>query len=173
MGVNMLLTIGGVLLLSTFVLYANGLLFDNTRISADNEYVITAIALAQSVIDESKMKAFDENVLAGPVTSAASLTLANLLGTDGGESTSTPDTADANGAASFAAFDDIDDYNGYVRIVHTPRAENYRIQTAVVYASATNPDSVKSIQTFCKKMTVTVTSPFFAQPVRLSYAFTY
>ena len=37
MGVNMLLTIGGIILLSTFVLYANGLMFDNVEISSDNE----------------------------------------------------------------------------------------------------------------------------------------
>lgn len=174
MGLNMLLTIGGVILLSTFVLYANGLLFDNARIASDNEYVITAIALGQSVIDEAKMKAFDENTVTGTVSSPGGLTNAYLLGREGGgEVVSIPDTAGVHGAASFATFDDIDDYDGYIRIVNTPRAENYRIATTVAYASETFPDSAKSVQTYCKKMTVTVTSAFFIQPVRLSYAFTY
>jgi hypothetical protein len=173
MGVNMLLTIGGVILFSTFVLYANGLLSDNTAISSDNEYVITAIALGQSVIDEAKTKAFDENVIAGPPVSEASFTAVNALGPEAGEAVALPDTAQNAGAASFAAFDDIDDYNGYVRIVHTPRAENYRVTSSVVYASETNPDSTRSTPTYCKRMMVTVSSPYFKQPVALSYAFTY
>jgi hypothetical protein len=174
MGVNMLLTIGGVILFSTFVLYTNVLMFDNVKVSADNEFVITAISLAQSVIDEAKMKAFDENTVSGSVTSPSSLTPSNSLSSEGsGEAVSNPDTAQQNGSASLTKFDDIDDYNGYVRLVDTPRAENYRIETAVNYASETYPDSIKSSQTFCKKMTVTVTSPFIPQPIRLSYAFTY
>ncbi len=174
MGVNMLLTIGGIILLSTFILYANGLMFDNVEISSDNEYIITAIALGQSVIDEAKTKAFDENTVSKTVTSPAGLTAVNALGRDGsGEAVSNPDTVQEDGAAAFTKFDDIDDYNGYVRWVNTPRAENYSVQAAVTYASETYPDSSKSIQTFCKKMTVTVTSPFFPQPVILTYAFTY
>ena len=86
---------------------------------------------------------------------------------------SNPDTATESGVAAFTKFDDLDDYNGYVRLVNTPRAENYRVEAAVSYASVTFPDSSKSTQTFCKKMTVTVTSPFFPQPVILTYAFTY
>jgi hypothetical protein len=173
MGLNMLLTIGGILLLSTFVLYANGLLFDNSKIAADNEFVITAISIGQSVIDEAKTKAFDEQTVAGTVTLRTDLTSSYSLGTDGGEAVSNPDTASESGSASFSRFDDVDDYNGYIRLVNTPRAEKYRVLAAVSYASETYPDSSKLAQTFCKRITVTVTSPFFAQPVTLFYAFTY
>ncbi len=174
MGVNMLLTIGGIVLLSTFVLFANGLLSDNIETSSDNEFMITAISLAQSVIDEAKAKAFDEITISDSVTSPTDLTSANLLGRDGfGESVSNPDTAQADQCQSFSQFDDLDDYNGYVRLVNTPRAEGYRVSASVSYASVTYPDSVKSSQTFCKRMVVTVTSPYFPQPVQLMYAFTY
>ena len=173
MGVNMLLTIGGIILLSTFILYASGLMSDNVKISSDNEYVITAIGLGQSLIEEAKLKAFDEATAAGTVNAASQLSAANILGSDNGETVQNPDTAAANGSASFAKFDDVDDYNGYVRIVNTPRAENYRVRATVNYASETYPDSVKTIQTFCKRMTVTVTSAYFPQPVNLYYSFTY
>lgn len=174
MGENMLMTIGGIILLSTFVLYANGLIFDNTKISSDNEYAITAISLAQSVIDEAKMKAFDESTIAGPVASADSLTPASMLGRDGtAEAVANPDTPTHSGAASFAKFDDIDDYDGYVRVVNTPRAENYSVATTVVYASETSPNSTSSTRTFCKRMTVTVTSPYISVPITLSYVFTH
>jgi hypothetical protein len=174
MGVNMLLTIGGIVLLSTFVLYANGLLSDNVKTSSDNEYMITAISLAQSVIDEAKAKSFDENITSGAVTLPSDLTGANLLGPDGGgEAVANPDTARDNQCASYARFDDVDDYDGYVRLVNTPRAEGYRLSAVVEYASITYPDSTTVSPTFCKRMTVTATSPYFPQPVQLMYAFTY
>ncbi len=174
MGINMLLTIGGIVLLTTFVLYANGLMFDNTKIASDNEYVITAISLAQSIIDEAKTKAFDELTLLAPVTSPGGLTPVHLLGPDGAsEALASSDTINNQHPKSISHYDDVDDYNGYIRIVNTPRAEGFRIQAAVNYVSETNPDSVSALRTFCKRMLVTVTSPYFAQPVSLTYAFTY
>lgn len=174
MGINMLLTIGGIVLLTTFVLYANGLMFDNTKIASDNEYVITAISLAQSVIDEAKTKGFDEATLLATVTSANDLTPVILMGADGpSETFATPDSIDSNHPHSIAQYDDVDDYHGYVRIVNTPRAEGFRVETAVEYVSETNPDSVSAVRTFCKRMQVTVTSPYMQHPVLLSYAFTY
>lgn len=176
MGVNMLLTIGGILLLSTFVLYANGLMSDNVKVAGDNEYMITAISLAQSLIDEAKSKAFDEKAIAGSITSTDSLTNPESFGRDGaGEFVILPDTVRNDLVTSFARFDDIDDYDGYIRIVNTPRAEGYQVRAAVTYASETSPDSSKSTKTFCKRLTVTVTSPYFPpqHAVRLSYAFIY
>lgn len=174
MGINMLLTIGGIVLLTTFVLYANGLMFDNSKIASDNEYVITAISLAQSVIDEAKTKAFDEATILATITSASNLTPVHLLGPDGtGESMATIDSVDGGHPRSMARFDDVDDYNGYVRVVNTPRAEGFRVQASVNYVSETNPDTPSAARTFCKRLQVTVTSPYVSQPVSLSYAFTY
>jgi hypothetical protein len=171
MGVNMLLTIGGLILLGTFILYANSLLFDNAEIAQNNEFVICAISLAQSVIDEAKTKKFDEAAVTGSITTASSLS--STLGTESGEALATADTVHDGLPRSASRFDDVDDYNGYVRVVHTARAENYNINTVVSYASETNPDSTKTIQTFCKRMGVTVTSPFFSHPVEMMYAFVY
>jgi hypothetical protein len=171
MGVNMLLTIGGLILLGTFILYANGLLFDNARIAQNNEFVICAISLAQSVIDEAKTKSFDEATTTGSVSLTSALS--STLGREIGETLSTPDTVQGSIPVSASRFDDVDDYNGYVRVVNTARAENYNISTVVSYASETCPDSLKGFRTFCKKMDVTITSPFFSHPVQMSYAFVY
>jgi hypothetical protein len=146
----------------------------NTQIAAQNEYNLTALALAQSVIDEAKLKAFDEQTVMQTIVSPALLTTPGMLNREGsGEATSTPDTLATSGFSSITKFDDIDDYNGYTRLVNTPRSEGYNISVKVTYAGETSPDSLKSTQTFCKNMTVTVQSKYISQPLTLSYAFTY
>ena len=118
------------------------------------------------------------------------LTGSGSLGRDGGPEifsfpdlirSSSPFSVRYPGYSSQVAFDDIDDYNNYVRIVNTPRAEGYRLSCRVKYASETSPDSVKAVRTYCKVMTVNVTSPFFRKhsenggpdTLTLSYSFTY
>ncbi|MBI4536292.1 MAG: hypothetical protein HY708_08435 [Ignavibacteriae bacterium] len=169
----MLLTIVGIMLLGAFMLAANSLMADNVRLAEENEYILTAIALAQSVLDEAKTKAFDAATVSGPVSSPSQLTGAGSLGPNSSEATPNPDTLFSTGYRSSTKFNDVDDYNNYNRLVNTPRAEGYRINVIVQYASTTYPDSIKSFTTFCKRMTLTVTSPYISTPVKLTYAFLY
>ncbi len=174
MGSNMILTIGALLLFGTFLSSSNRLMTGNTQIATQNEYNMTALALAQSVIDEAKMKSFDENTVSTGVLSPNNLTVPASLKYDGnGEKTPSPDTLSSTGFSSIKLFDDIDDYNNYTRLVNTPRAEGYNISVSVGYASETYPDSSKGSRTYCKKMTVTVTSKYISQPLTLMYAFVY
>ncbi|MEW6510984.1 MAG: hypothetical protein AB1428_08515 [Bacteroidota bacterium] len=173
MGSSLLLTIGSLIMLGLFMLTANGLISDNLHTAEENEYYLTALSLAQSVIDEAKSKAFDQKAIAGPISSAANLTAPVSLGPDAGESMSGPDTVTAGTFLSFSRFNDIDDYNGYQRIANTPRADGYIVSTAVEYANALYPDSSASTATYCKRMSVTVTSPYLSGPVALQYAFLY
>ena len=175
MGNSMLLTIGTLVLFGAFTLGSFALMANNTEIVSDNEYNLTALSLAQSVIDEAKSKAFDEKSLTKTSSSPDSLTLPNLIGNDGGgESFALPDAITGNQAfSSLSKYDDVDDYNGYRRITNTPRAGGYDIRVSVKYASPTDPDSVKTIRTFCKKMDVSVSHKFLARPITLSYAFMY
>jgi hypothetical protein len=57
--------------------------------------------------------------------------------------------------------------------VNTPRAEGFTIAVQVKYGDPTDPDVPLNYQTFCKRMKVTVTSPYMTDKVELSYAFTY
>jgi hypothetical protein len=172
-GNSLFLTIGALLLFGLFLLTGNRRIVEG-KISADgSEYTMTAVSLAQSLIDEAKLKAFDEKSLAGAVL-RSDLTNNSSLGKDGGaESVPVPDVTAAAGYASATKFDDVDDYKGYTRLVNTSRASNYSITVSVNYASETYPDSAKSVKTFCKKMTVTVTHPNIPSPVVVSYPFVY
>jgi len=180
MGTNVILAVGALVIFGTFLASSNRLMTVNTQIAEQNEYYISAISLAQSIISEAKAKAFDENTVSGSVPSPDSLSL--TLGPDGfTESVPTTDTlitsspydAQNPGYRSTFRFNDVDDYDGYKRLVNTPRAEGYTLTVRVAYASPTYPDSMKSSPTFCKKMTVSVKSPFIPDSLSLSYAFVY
>ena len=166
------MTIGGLVLLGVFMLSANGLLSANSVNTEQTEYVLTALSLAESIVDEAKTKSFDERTTAALISIADSLT--TMPGREGGESVANPDTMSALGSyASVSRFDDVDDYNGYVRLVNTARGTGYNLNVTVKYVSETNPDSDSYTPTFCKRMTVSVTSPFFETPITINYAFTY
>ena len=171
MGANTLLTIGGLLLVSILILSGNELITANATVAEQGEIMLTAFSLAQSVIDEAKSKSFDEKTISGTATSVDSLS--TTLGVEGGESITMPDVESESGFNSSTAYDDFDDYNGYSRTVNTPRTGGYTINVTVTYAVETNPDSSSVAKTFCKKMTVTITSPYYNTPISLSYATTY
>jgi hypothetical protein len=190
MGANMMLTIGSIVLFGIFLSSANRLVIGNNQIASQNEYYIAGLALAQSIIDEAKTKAFDEQTVTQAATSRSALTAPGSLGRDGaGEAVPLPDTLTSvspysptnKGYYSALKFDDIDDYNGYSRLANTARAEGYLLSVSVSYASETYPDSAVSAKTYCKTMAVKVTSPFFPKKtdsdapdtLTVSYTFTY
>jgi hypothetical protein len=181
MGSNVILAMGAIIIFGSFLSSSDRLMTANTQIAEQNEYYLTALSLAQSVISEAKTKAFDQVTATKPVSSPDSLTA--YQGTDGGAevvpnpdtlTTSSPYTASTPGFRSSIRFNDVDDYNGYIRRVNTQRAEGYTVSVNVVYASPTYPDSTKaSTKTYCKRMTVTVKSPYMPDSLSISYAFLY
>src|SRR5262245_39016337 len=82
MGGNMILTIGSVLLFGTFLSLANKLMIGNNQIASQNEYYITSLSLAQSIIEEAKTKAFDQKTVTTGVSSRSQLTSPDSLGRD-------------------------------------------------------------------------------------------
>lgn len=173
MGSSLLLTIGSLVMLGLFMLSANGLISDNIHTAEENEFYLTALSLAQSVIDEAKTKSFDQETVSSVVTNPVGLTAPTSLGPDAGEYLAGPDSASGGAYQSFSRFNDIDDYQGYVRLANTPRADGYLVAATVEYVNPLVPDSTSGACTYCKRMTVTVTSPYLPGPVALQYAFVY
>lgn len=152
------LSIGALLLFSLVSLNFNSSVLTNTTVEVENKVYLTAFSLADDLLEDIKQKAFDEATLDFPTTNPAILTSADILGPDGGE--------------TYPDYDDIDDFNGFVRAVSTPHAENYQITSVVLYVDGDNPDQNVWTQTFYKKVTVTVSSPYLRNPIQLSHIFT-
>lgn len=177
-----ILTLGALVLLGLFVLTSNTFLFSNNTAVYENEYYITGVSLAQSLIDEAKTKRFDV------VSSPASPSVCTAPGSLGRELDDiigwSVDKLDYNIKCfrSDTAYDDVDDYNNYRRLVDVPHLGTFMVQSNVVYVDQLTPGNIdraaSTSQTFCKRMTVkvwTVGSGFIDstsnKSVRLDYLF--
>jgi len=154
-----LLSIGALLMFSLVSLNFNSSVLQNTTVEVENKVYLTGFSLADDLLEEIKQKAFDAATINFPTTNPESLTPANSLG--------------HNPSEVYPNYNDIDDFNGFSRGVSAPHAENYEVSCVVQYVDGDDPDNVVNTQTFYKKVTVTVTSPYLRNPVKLSQIFTH
>jgi len=140
---HMLLTIGGVILLSNLILNVHKANTERMIVTYTSESVIDASGLAQSIIDMIQSKAFDENTTEAAVWQLDSLTAAINLGPESGEYKHTE-------------FDDIDDYNNYSTTISLDRMGDFDINVKVFYVSISNPQTKSSITTYSKKIELSI-----------------
>jgi hypothetical protein len=160
MGNNQFLAIGGVVLLALTSLRFNTNILETKGTEIESKVYLTAFSLADDLIEEIKQKAFDEQTVEWKSISPSLLSSPSEFGIfDEGET-------------SVTDFDDIDDYHGYSKTVSLPHAEKYTVTSSVDYVSAEDQNSVSSVQTYFKRVTVKVSSPYTSYPVKLSFVFT-
>ena len=147
--VQSMLTMGALVLLSLSSLRFNNSVLENSTAQIENKVYLTAFSLADDMIETIKQRSFDEATVEFP---------ADKLGPETGE--------------TYQTFNDIDDYNFYKRTVSAPHAENYGIICRVYYVDSGDPDTEINTQSYYKKVTVTVTSPYMREDVNLSFIFT-
>jgi hypothetical protein len=152
------LVIGGLFLLSLLALNFYRASDVQYNMKYENEAVITATSLAQSMFEEMNSKAFDEKCIGKTVNSSDSLTL--NLGKDTGES-------------DRSTFDDIDDYNGYFLSDSSMGLGKFNISVIVKYAISSNPDSLSANPTFTKRAAIFVSNDYLKNPLQFYYAFSY
>ena len=160
MGNNSFLAVGAMALLALVSLRFNTTVLENKTTEVENKVYLTAFSLADDLIEEIKQKAFDEQTVEWRAIPEDQLTPVDAFGpVDPGEN-------------SVSDFDDIDDYNNYTKNISLPHVENYTVTSNVEYVTPSNPDITSSVQTYFKKITIRVTSPYLSHPVRLSFVFT-
>ena len=157
-GNQSLFSLGALLLFSLISMRFNSTLLENSTVETENKVYLTAFSLADDLIEEIKQKAFDAATVKFPTTNPEDLTSAYSLGPGGWE--------------YYPNYNDIDDFNGYIRPVNAPHAENYSVICEVCYVDADNPDQKVMTQTFYKRVRVTITSPYMRSPIVLSIIFT-
>ena len=162
-GTQSFLTIGAMALLALISMRFNATLLENRTTEIENKVYLTAFSLADDLIEEIKQKAFDEQTVVFRTIRTEELTAAVNFA---------PDVRDAGESEIKSTWDDIDDYNGFVKQVSTPHVENYSVSSSIEYVSANDQDVTSNVQTFFKRVTVNVTSPYLSHPVQLSFVFT-
>jgi hypothetical protein len=167
---QMMLTIGGLMLLSTIILRMNTSYTDTSIDVSRNSFDVTAVSLATSYFEEVKRKAYDEKTVTAAVSKTSGFS--STMGPESGESRST--TSNLINANNFNDVDDFnrDDFFTEVPSGSTTPAAVYRIQCSVAYFNSTT-NAVTSSQQWSKKITVTVSGAAMSAPLTLSTIFSY
>ncbi len=155
-----LLTIAAIVLLSVLIINVYRSNSTQSSIIYENEAILEAAGLAQSMIDEIQSKAFDEKTLSEPVAEATELTPSGLLGKDSGE-------------IKDYQFDDIDDYNNYTRTDSLDRLGVFTTTVSVYYVQNFEPDTKTTSRTFSKRVDVSVSNFSLQNPIKMSQVISY
>lgn len=140
--IQQFLVIGGIMLLSYLSLTFYRSSGTQTSTMIENETIITATSVGQSIIDEISMKAFDEGTVDNFILTTSQLTPVASLGIDASED-------------NVKKYDDIDDYRNYKRIDYLPRLGMFTTFVCVKYANTATLDSIQT-PTFLKRIDVSV-----------------
>lgn len=138
-----------------------------TTTMLDAEAQLNAVSIAQSMIDEVMQKPFDAATVSAKIYDDSLFTGAGSLGCNGGEASAVP-LPDTYPYKSVNGYNDIDDYHRYRRTVPTPRMGNFDVRDSVWYVVETDPEAKSGVQTFFKRVKVTVRHPNMNSPLELS-----
>lgn len=145
---DVLQVIGAMLLVSLLVQSANRSNLANTQLLLSSEYEVGVTAVAQDIMEESRVLAFDEETVTGfvPVNIPDDFSTIGLDGSENGNNKNT--------------FDDFDDYDGYTGTVTTDLG-NFDVVISVTYLD----DSYNSTnsKTTLKEMSITITNQYLTE----------
>ena len=166
---QMLSVLGALMLLSMVSLGINTMLVSKTTVMLEAEASLSAISLAQTMIDEIQTKAYDAATVTAKVYDTSDLTASGGLGPNG--ITETPNVPQPDVSSPFKSvkyYNDVDDYNLYRRRASTPILGNFDILDSIYYVKESNPSTKSTSQTFFKKIVVKITHRNMAYPLYLS-----
>ena len=148
-----MLSLGAILLLAFISLNFNSTLLQTTTVETENKVYLTAFSLGDDLIEEIKQKAFDERTIDFQAINANQLTFP-----------CNPETGEV-----WPNFDDMDDYNNFSKPVSLPHVEDYTVTSKVNYVNSAGQDI--SVQSYLKKVTITVTSKYLSSPLQMNFIF--
>ena len=167
---QVLLIIGALVILSFVTLAINSMLVSKTTTILQAEAHLTAISIAQSMIDEIMTAKYDSATVTKRKYPGqeSQLTPYNYLGPETNTTpsevsyVSLPEPPDTTSAyKSVTKYNDIDDYNNYKRYYFSPSMGTFTVVDTVFYITYAAPDQKSNTQTFFKKVVVTVRHPNF------------
>ena len=157
---QMLLTVLSTMLLGKVILTINQttLLSGQTKDMA--EYRITATSLGTSMLEQTNGLSFDQITATMDVLNTSSLTAANALGPEGGE---TP-----------ATYNDIDDFNNYSKMDTVANSAIFKTRVKVDYVQVTGGTiATAATQTWSKRVKVYVSSTFLEDTLVFQSIYSY
>lgn len=155
-----IITLLAMVLLSFLILRVNNSFLQTNNTLYDTKFEVLGYSLAQSMIQEIEKLHYDEKTVKAAVADS-NLLSSTPLGPDSGETT-------------FDTFDDVDDYNNYTRSDTIPAHSGvvFNSKVKVEYVMPLTPDVPSAVNTWQKKITILVTSPFMIQNVLTNQYYT-
>jgi len=154
------LVIGGTILLTVLILNFSRSDYNQSTASLNNEAIVTAISICQSMLEEIQTRAFDEATVSTFVTDPSELSNVVLMGKESGEVDSTQ-------------FDDVDDFNGYLRTFTLPRLGDFDTSVDIYYIDEANPDNEVFVKTFTKRIDISITNAFLPDTLVINKIISY
>lgn len=139
--------------------------FDSSGSVMQNAKIgIVATSIASSIVEEASAKNFDERTGDSLITVASNLTSPARLGSDATDSIGT--------------MNDIDDFNNFVRhdtinMGDILKFVTFKTTCKVQYVDPATPDFSQSVQTWHKRISISVMSPAMTDTVQISYVYSY
>jgi len=161
---QMFFIIGALVMLTLVTGSVNSMLTSKNQTMLFAEANLMAISIAQSMIDEIQTKKFDQRVVpdtARVFQDSTQFTPSASFGPDASEGTHVPLPESPDTASSYKSlkyYDDISDYQGYRRYVWTSMGV-FAVTDSIYYVTTANPDQYSGVQTFLKRIVVTVRHP--------------
>jgi hypothetical protein len=146
---QMLLVLGAMLLFAITLPSVNNAILYSESTQVVTQVQNSAMAVAQGYLSEAAVKTFDEVCLTSLPLIPAQLTPAGNLGSETGE--------------YYPNFDDLDDY-GDLSVTDTTAFPSINVTGSVDYVDPSNPETPSGIQTFVKRLQITITSSFLVDP---------
>ena len=166
-----MLALGALVLLSISVVNTNRMIVDSDQETYQAEALDYAVSLSKSLFGEIATKKFDANATDTTYQSESQFTLPSGLGPASGEVLATwPDSAYFS---SIPTYNDVDDYNAYERMVNTARIKGFKVTAQVYYVTDSNTDDPAAVQTYYKKVIVSVEHPIYLKKVSFSTIVSY
>jgi hypothetical protein len=126
----------------------------------DNEAIIAATGLGQTLIESLTSRSFDEKVIDKYYEVPDSMTSPLELGPDSGESDVT-------------MYDDFDDFNNYSQTDSLIRLGTFNVSVVINYVHKEKADSAVDERTFYKLATVSVSNKYLFNTLKLHYLASY
>jgi len=161
-GIQMILTIGAMILLGSVIIMVNSNILTTEDVLYDSNFEILATSISSSIIEEANKKYYDDATDTTVVTLKNDFTAPDDLGIETGE-----DPKDIQ------TWDDFDDFNGYTYSDSSMPSAIFDVKCEVVYVDPSDINKASNSKEWSKKIIVKVSSVSMKDTIVQSSIFSY
>lgn len=170
---DLIFMMGAMVLFSLFANNANDGIVRGSTLLTQVEVEYSAIAFAQTIIDEARSRPFDAVTVPIDPDELGIVGNRGLLGPNGyPQGFTAPQALGRDTGEIYPNFDDFDDYHD-LRLVRESAYGDYSIRAIVEYVDEDDLQTASSARSNIKRLSVTVDHPNLLNPIIIPYVKTY